>query len=242
MRRLDNAMVETGLCDTRSRAARAVKAGLVKVNGKVIKKAGYELKENDRIELEADEYSPLAFVSRSGLKLHHALKEFEINVNGKKCLDAGASTGGFTECLLRNGAAAVDAVDVGSGQLHYSLDEDPRVKNAEKTDIREYTPGKKFDVVCADLSFISLVKVFPALKGFCAPESDMIVLVKPQFEAGKGKVKKGVLKNEKTIKKALETVLAGAKENGFKIIKVIDSPILGTEGNREFLVHMKCAE
>lgn len=234
--RLDAALVNRGLIGGRDRAKELISNGFVQVNGKVIKKAAYLCAAEDSINLlQAPE-----FVSRGGEKLEKALSVFPVNVQNACALDIGASTGGFTQCLLRHGAAEVYAVDVGHDQLAEVLKKDTRVHNLEGTNIRDLSPemlhSKPTLAVC-DASFISIRLIFPVLRKLLAPGADCVFLVKPQFEAGRQNVgKKGVVKDPAVHKMVLRQVLESVKENGFTPIGLTSSPIRGPEGNLEFLL------
>jgi 23S rRNA (cytidine1920-2'-O)/16S rRNA (cytidine1409-2'-O)-methyltransferase len=187
---------------------------------------------------------PPRFVGRGGEKLDAALERFNVDVHGRRCLDAGASTGGFTDCLLQRGAAEVVAIDVGYGQLHERLRADPRVRNLERTNVRALTPadvGGPAAVVVADLSFISLRTVLAALVGMAEPGADLVLLVKPQFEAGREEAAKGrgVIRDPAVWRRVLDEVRATALSQGAAMMGVMPSPITGAEGNVEFLVHCR---
>jgi 23S rRNA (cytidine1920-2'-O)/16S rRNA (cytidine1409-2'-O)-methyltransferase len=220
-------------------AAQLIKAGAVTVNGNVIRKPARDCDEKDEVRIVGE--LP-RFVSRGGLKLQGALDAFEITLGGKICADIGASTGGFTDCMLQNGAARVYAVDVGTAQLHNSLRRQERVVSLENTDVRGLTLPEAVDFLAADLSFISLKLVLPQL-ALLAPET--IVLIKPQFEAGRQMMNKakfaknGVIKDEKLIRQTVDGVVACAKELGFDVRGVVPSPICGGDGNREFLAYLR---
>ena len=238
--RLDQALVERGFCPSREKAQRAIMAGQVRVNGQPAKKSSDSTRETDQLELVA----PEKFVSRGGHKLEHALTHFQLNVAGLTCVDLGASTGGFTDCLLQAGAAKVFAVDVGQGQLAWKLRQDPRVVVMDKTNARTLTTGKfpppfqPLDFAVIDCSFISLTKVLPTALGLLRPGGRVVALIKPQFEAGKAEVDRGagVITNpavhERVLREVQEFVSAidGAAWHG-----VTQSPLLGPAGNKEFL-------
>jgi len=243
--RLDNFLVANSLVKTRQRAQELIKMQGVLVNGEVVTKKSYSVKFNDKVEIK-EEIMP--YVSRGGLKLAAALKEFQINVREKVCLDIGASTGGFTDCLLQNGARLVYAVDVGENQLHESLKNDARVKSFEKTDVRffDLPAGQKtneterVDFICLDLSFISLKLILPVLKKFLRTDGDIVALFKPQFESGLNQVnKRGIVFNQKKIAAALEEFVVSAREEGFIKRNLCLSPILGKNGNQEYLIHLQ---
>ena len=232
--RADVLLVERGLMDSRSRARTAIEAGLVRAGGRLVAKPG-ELLPPD-VALEAAE--PFVWVSRAGLKLDHALAEFGLGVTGRTCLDLGASTGGFTQVLLARGAARVVAVDVGTGQLHPSLRDDPRVELREQTDARSLGPlAPAPTLVTADLSFIGLGKVLPHVLPLASAEADAVVLVKPQFEAGPQRVGRGGL----VAPDVAEVVAAEVRDQldglaGFCARALVPSPVTGGDGNREFLL------
>lgn len=232
--RLDVALVTRGHFASRERAQEAVAAGMVRVNGQVITKPARRVGQDDRIEVAGD---PIGYVGRGGLKLQGALDRFGIDPAGRVCLDVGASTGGFTDCLLRRGARRVYAVDVGRDQLHPSLRADSRVVAMEETDIRavEALP-EPVALAAVDVSFISLTLVLPAVVRLLAPDGQIVALIKPQFEVGPGGVGKGgIVRDPAQHRRAVDRVLAAAEALGLACRQVIESPILGTEGNREFL-------
>lgn len=241
-RRLDLEMVRRGLVTSREQAQAIVAAGAVLVGGAVADKPSRMVQAGDAVVLKGP---PARFVSRGGQKLDAALDRFSINVQGRRALDAGASTGGFTDCLLQRGAAMVVAVDVGRGQLHERLAADPRVESRERTNVRHLTVdqvgGRPFDVVVADLSFISLRTVAPALLDrLSAPGADVIALVKPQFEAGRqaASAGKGVIRDPNTWSRALTDVLGALIDQGAAMMGLMVSPLTGADGNVEFLVHL----
>lgn len=242
--RLDKILTDKGFFETKSKAQGAIMAGDVKVNDEVITKAGYqlELKETTRIEIKS-----LPFVSRGGLKLDKAVKAFGIDLAGRFCIDAGASTGGFTDCMLQNNAKYVYAVDVGYGQLAWKLRSDSRVKTVERTNIKNCAPSEIYndsdvlpDFCAMDLSFISITKVLDNIKKLMLPEHQEIVsLIKPQFEAGKELVgKNGVVREKSTHKKVIEDVIDYAKNIGLYPKQLTFSPIKGPAGNIEYLVQL----
>lgn len=234
--RLDHILVERGLAPNGSKARAMIMAGVVLVAGRVHLKAGELLPGDVSVEIIRP---PHPYVSRGGLKLQAALEHFHVDVNGAVCLDAGASTGGFTHCLLMAGARRVYAADVGYGQLHLSLREDPRVVVMEKCNVRylsrEQIPGE-LDVITADLSFISLGKVIPALSCLLKEGGLFIPLVKPQFEAGRGLAKKGVVRDPQVRRETVEAVIAHGAASGLECRGVIPSPVAGPKGNVEFLL------
>ena len=241
--RLDTLLVTRGLAASRERARALILAAQVRVNGVPVTKAGAAVAEDADVTLvEADH----PYVGRGGIKLAHALDTFAIDVAGRVALDVGASTGGFTDVLLRHGAARVVALDVGHGQLDWRLRNDPRVVVIERVNARTLTPDqlasgeRTFDVITMDLSFISLRQVLPAVAPLLKPGGDMVVLVKPQFEAGRGEVGKGGIVRDPAVQaRVVEEVAAAADSLGLRRIALVESPITGTEGNREFLLHLK---
>jgi len=245
--RLDKLLVERGLLPSRERAQALILAGKVLVNEQKIVKSGATVDQDCDLRLLGED---LKYVSRGGLKLEKALDHWHINVAGLTCLDVGASTGGFTDCLLQRGAAHVIAIDTGYGQLDFRLRQDPRVRLLEKTNARYLTRevlGQIVDFICMDVSFISATLVLPAVLNSAFPEEQtarngrrLVVLVKPQFEAGRSEVGKGgIVRDEAVQLAALEKVKQYVLQLGAKHIDSIDSPILGTEGNREFLLYAK---
>ena len=237
--RLDDFLVEKNFFETKSKAQAMILAGKVKLNGEKITKAGYQIKdENVQIEIET-----IPYVSRGGFKLEKAIKSFDIDLSNKICLDAGASTGGFTDCMLQNGAKKVYAVDVGYGQLDWKLRNDERVITIERTNIKNcpfediYESEVEAEFLSADLSFISITKVLPNLKNLVLPNATMVFLIKPQFEAGKEKVEKGgVVKNKNTHFEVIKNVIDFAKEAGLFVQGLDFSPITGPKGNIEYLI------
>lgn len=240
MLRLDQALVDRGLCDSREKARRAVMAGLVRINGHPARKPGDSIKDGDNIILEAGE----KYVSRGGYKLEHALDHFQIDVTGLTVVDLGASTGGFTDCLLQRGAEKVYAVDVGQGQLAWKLRQDRRVVVMEKTNARVLSPEQfpqpfsAAGLVVIDCSFISLRKILPAAVSLLRPSGKIIALIKPQFEAGKIEVDKGAgvitdpAVHARVVREVEEFVAA---EKILRWHGVTESPLLGPAGNKEFL-------
>jgi 23S rRNA (cytidine1920-2'-O)/16S rRNA (cytidine1409-2'-O)-methyltransferase len=238
--RLDQALVERGLCPSREKASRAVMAGQVRINGQPARKSSDTIRPGDTVELLA----PEKFVSRGGLKLEHALLHFALDVTGCTAVDLGASTGGFTDCLLQAGASKVYAVDVGQGQLAWKLRQDTRVVVMEKTNARDLTPRQfpapftAADLAVVDCSFISLTKILPAALGLIRSPGRIVALIKPQFEAGKAEVDRGagVIRDaaihQRVIQELQEFVrnIDGAQWHG-----VTESPVLGPAGNKEFL-------
>lgn len=233
-RRLDLYLVEQGLAPSRSRAQALIMAGVVRVEGRVVTKAGAPVKEGARVELAGRDHP---YVSRGGVKLAGALDHFGLSVKGLSCLDLGASTGGFTDCLLQRGAARVTAVDVGYGQFAWKLRQDPRVTLHERINARylpeDVAPGP-FDLVTADLSFISLTKVLPRAVPRLAPGGMILCLVKPQFEAGREAVGPGgVVRDPAARQAAVDKVARHLADQGLKVLGSCPSPIPGPKGNRE---------
>ncbi len=237
--RLDLLMTERGLCDSRSRAQALIMSGAVFVDGQKCDKAGTPVADDAAVEVRGE---TCPFVSRGGLKLEKALREFGVDPTGYVCSDSGASTGGFTDCLLQKGAKKVFAIDVGYGQLAWALRTDPRVVCMERTNIRYVTPedlGEPLDLSVVDVSFISLRLVLPAVQKLLKPTGQVLCLIKPQFEAGKDKVgKKGVVREKNTHVEVLEQFLGLADELGFTVRNLTFSPVKGPEGNIEFLGHL----
>jgi len=242
--RLDKLLLERGLASSRERAQALILAGKVLVNGQKIEKSGATVDRKAEVRLLGED---LKYVSRGGLKLAKALEHWKIDVKGKTCLDVGASTGGFTDCLLQYGAARVIAVDTGHGQIDFRLRQDPRVRLLEKTNARYLTReqiSESIDFIAMDVSFISATLVLPAVVAAAFPQSPsersgrkIVVLVKPQFEVGREQVGKGgIVRNEAARLAAVEKVRQEIIGLGFTKTDVIDSPILGAEGNREFLL------
>lgn len=235
--RLDEIVVERGLAETRARAQAIIMGGGIKVDGSIVTKPGTRVPRQSSIDLVSQ---PLPYVSRGGLKLAHALREFHIDVTGDIAADIGASTGGFTDVLLQCGASRVYAIDVGYGQLAWTLRNDPRVVVMERTNIRDLGSLPELAAVATvDVSFISLRQVLPHVKILLAPVADVVALVKPQFEAGKGKVgKKGVVRDPAVWREVLAAVLDHAARTGWTVSALTRSPIRGPAGNVEFLVHL----
>lgn len=238
-RRLDAELVRRGLLPSRAEAATAIDRGRVLVNGAVAEKAARLVAPGDAVTVTGP---PPRFVGRGGEKLDAALHTFGIDVTGQRWLDVGASTGGFTDCLLGRGAADVVALDVGHGQLHPRLRDDARVLVLERTNIRTTTPeliGGPVTGIVVDVSFISLRTIIPVLVGLCQPGSPMVLLVKPQFEAGRAEVSRGrgVITDPAIHDRVRDEVDAALRDAGCDVRAWIDSPILGGHGNRELLVH-----
>ncbi len=237
--RLDVLLVKRGLAPSREKAKALIMAGEVYVNGQKEDKAGASFADDVPLEVRGG----LKYVSRGGLKLEKAFKCFPIDISGKVCMDIGASTGGFTDCMLQNGAAKVYAIDVGYGQFAWKLRQDERVVCMEKTNIRYVTPediGEEIDFAAADVSFISLKKILPPVKELLKADAEMICLIKPQFEAGREKVgKKGVVRDRKVHLEVAEDIISSVRELGFSVIGLDFSPVKGPEGNIEYLLYMK---
>jgi 23S rRNA (cytidine1920-2'-O)/16S rRNA (cytidine1409-2'-O)-methyltransferase len=235
--RLDAAVVARGLAETRSRAQALVMAGRVRVDGAVVDKAGAQVAADADIELD----EPPRFVSRGGDKLETGIRRWEVDLRDERCIDLGASTGGFTDCLLQHGAAEVIAVDVGRAQLHERLRSDPRVTVLDRVNARELEPGMlpwRPGFATADLSFISLRLVLPAAIGCLADRWRAIVLVKPQFEAGRDRVRKGVVRDPAVREQVLHDLCTFATARGAAILGVCDSSHPGPAGNREYLLYL----
>lgn len=236
-KRLDTAVFELGLAESRSKAAALIMAGQIFVNGQKETKAGYTVKEKDNIELHGRK---MPFVSRGGYKLQKAMKVFDISLKDCVCMDIGASTGGFTDCMLQSGASKVYSIDVGYGQLAWKLRTDERVVNLERTNFRyltNETVTEEIDFASIDVSFISLKKILPVLYGFLKENGRTAALIKPQFEAGRDKVgKKGVVRDIETHKEVVKDVVSFAFETGFSVLGIDFSPIRGPEGNIEYLM------
>lgn len=238
--RLDVLLVERGLFPTRARAQAAILAGLVRVDGRPARKAGEAVRPDAQVEVLAD---PIPYASRGGLKLAHALDRFGVDPAGRVAIDVGASTGGFTDVLLRRGARRVYAVDVGYGQLAWSLRQDSRVVVMERTNVRHLDPDRlpePPDLATVDVSFISLRLVLPALRRLLAPPAEVVALVKPQFEAGRREVGKGgVVRDPQVHRRVLQEVAAAARQLGWGVWGACASPVAGADGNREFFLWLR---
>jgi 23S rRNA (cytidine1920-2'-O)/16S rRNA (cytidine1409-2'-O)-methyltransferase len=238
--RADVAVVEQGLAPSRERARALILAGEVLQGDRPVAKAGEPVAADAPLRLRSE---PMPFVSRGGLKLAHALATFAVDVKEAVALDVGASTGGFTDCLLQAGAARVFCVDVGQGQLDWKIASDPRVTILDRTNVRYLTPDRlpqACDLAVVDVSFISLRLVLPALPALLRPAAPVIALVKPQFEVGRGKVGKGgIVRDEQARAEALAGVAQAARELGFTVLGDTTSPITGGKGNVEFLLHLR---
>jgi 23S rRNA (cytidine1920-2'-O)/16S rRNA (cytidine1409-2'-O)-methyltransferase len=236
--RIDQLLVDRELAESRAKAQALVLAGQVLVDEQKVEKPGRRVSPEAAIRLLGQ---PAKFVSRAGFKLEAALDRFRVDVEGKICLDVGASTGGFTDCLLQRGAARVYAVDVGTNQLHWKLRQDPRVQVREKVNARylarEAVP-EPCGFACMDVSFISASLVLPAVAPLLAPDAEMIVLAKPQFEVGRGEVGKGGIVRDLALRRAAaEKVAEALSAAGFERIETMESPLPGAEGNIEYLIH-----
>lgn len=242
-KRLDVLLTEQGYAENRTKAQAIIMSGLVYVDGQKADKPGVSYEEHVQIEVRS---GGCPYVSRGGLKLEKALRDFGVNPEGYVCSDSGASTGGFTDCLLQQGASKVFAIDVGYGQLDWKIRSDPRVVVMERTNVRYVTPeqlGEPLDLSVVDVSFISLKIVLPVIKTLLKPTGQVLCLIKPQFEAGREKVgKKGVVREPETHKEVLDGFVALAEGLGFKILGLTFSPVKGPEGNIEFLGHLTLDE
>lgn len=240
--RLDVLLVERGLAPSRERARGVILAGQVVVEGQVVSKAGTAVASDARVELAQPDHP---YVGRGGVKLAHALDAFGVAVEGREALDVGASTGGFTDVLLRRGASRVIALDVGHGQLDWRIRNDPRVVVIEGLNARFLSPADipgPVDLVVIDVSFISLTQVLPRIPAVLGEGADVIALVKPQFEAGRGEVgKKGIVRDPDVHARVIERVAAAAADVGLLRVNMTRSPITGAEGNQEFLLHVRPA-
>jgi len=238
--RIDKLMVQRQLAGSRERARALIMAGRVLVDDQPVDKAGTQVDQEASIRLKGED---IPYVSRGGLKLARALEAFQVTAAGRTALDVGASTGGFTDCLLQEGTRKVFAVDVGYGQLAWKLRDDQRVINLERTNIRHLTPDQLDeipDLAVIDASFISLEKVLPSTTALIKPGSDIIALIKPQFEVGKGQVGKGgVVRDPDQHAQVIEKIKLVAAQAGCQVVQLCESPILGTKGNREFLIHLR---
>lgn len=242
-KRLDLLVYEQGAAESREKAKALIMAGLVYVDNQKADKPGDMYPEEAPIEVRG---KGLAYVSRGGLKLEKAMSAFGLGLEGALCMDVGASTGGFTDCMLQNGARKVYAVDVGYGQLAWGLRNDPRVVNLERTNARYLTREQvpePIDFMSVDVSFISLSLILPAARPLLAEEGQAVCLIKPQFEAGRGKVgKKGVVRDKAVHQEVIEKVVGFSLENGFSVKGLTFSPVKGPEGNIEYLIYLQKAE
>jgi len=241
--RLDVVLAEKGFFPSREKAKAAIMAGVVYVDGNRADKPGTPVNSGAEFSIKED---ICPYVSRGGMKLEKAVKEFGIDLEGSICMDIGASTGGFTDCMLQNGASAVYTVDVGYGQLDWKLRNDSRVINMEKTNIRLLNPDSveaRFDFISIDVSFISLKLVFPVAAGLLKATGQLVCLVKPQFEAGRGQVgKKGVVKDKEIHKEVILNVIEYGNSNGIYAHGLVYSPVTGAKGNIEYLILFKKTE
>lgn len=241
-KRLDLILVERELFETREKAKREIMAGNVIVNEQVETKAGTMFMDNDKLKIRIKD--KLKYVSRGGLKLEKAIKTWDLDFKDKLVLDIGASTGGFTDCALQNGAKYVYSVDVGKNQLDWKLRNDERVLSLEEMHIKDLKQedinNEKVNFIVIDVSFISLTKVIPYFKKFLAKTGKIVMLVKPQFEVGREKIgRNGVVENEEYHDEAIKKIISFSKEGGYELLGVEDSPIRGTKGNKEFLMLLK---
>ncbi|MDD5382351.1 MAG: TlyA family RNA methyltransferase [Candidatus Margulisbacteria bacterium] len=242
-KRLDQLLTEQGFFPSRAKAQAAIMTGIVFVDGQKEEKAGRMIAEGAKVEVRGE---TMPYVSRGGVKLEKALGEFGVEAAGKTALDIGASTGGFTDCLLQHGAAKVYAVDVGYGQLDWKLRQDPRVKVIERTNARHLKlsdlglEASDIGLGVIDVSFISLAKILPAVYNLLLDRAEVVALIKPQFEAKRQQVGKGgIVKDERVHQEVVARVKASAAEIGFEVKAVTPSPITGADGNREFLIYLK---
>ena len=241
--RLDVLMVQRNLAESREKAKALIMSGIVYVNGQKEEKAGTSFEDTVQIEVRGN---TLRYVSRGGLKLEKAMDRFGVELEGKICMDVGASTGGFTDCMLQNGAVKVYSVDVGHGQLAWKLRTDERVINMERTNIRNVTPealDEPIEFFSVDVSFISLHHIFPVAQAITTPDAMGVCLVKPQFEAGREKVgKNGVVRDPATHREVLHNAMGYAAANGFAVRGLDFSPVKGPEGNIEYLMFVQKSE
>lgn len=241
--RIDKLLVDLGFAESRTKAQAMIMAGVVLVNEQRVDKPSQQFDKNSSVRVKGGDDPSSRYVGRGGLKLEAALREFQIDVAGFTCLDVGASTGGFTDCLLRHGAKKVFAVDVGHNQIDWRLRNDPRVEVREGVNARYLQPKdfpQKFDLVVVDVSFISATKILPALIPLIHKSGAIVTLIKPQFEVGRGEVGSGgIVRDETKRLRAVEEVNEAAVALGLKGVKVIESPIQGAEGNVEFLALYK---
>jgi 23S rRNA (cytidine1920-2'-O)/16S rRNA (cytidine1409-2'-O)-methyltransferase len=241
--RIDKLLVDRGLAESRTKAQAMIMAGVVLVEEQRVEKPSHQFDINSAIRIKGSDDPTSRYVGRGGLKLEAALREFQIDVTGFTCLDVGASTGGFTDCLLQNGARKVFAIDVGHNQIDWRLRNDPRVEVREGVNARYLSPEDfplKFDLAVMDVSFISATKVLPAIVPLLVESGAIITLIKPQFEVGRGEVGGGgVVRDSAARLRAVEEVNNAARSLGLQVINVIESPITGAEGNVEYLVLYK---
>jgi 23S rRNA (cytidine1920-2'-O)/16S rRNA (cytidine1409-2'-O)-methyltransferase len=237
--RIDKLLVDCGLAPSRTRAQALVMAGIVLVDEQLVKKPSEAFAPNANIRLKSDGDPASRYVSRGGLKLEAALREFHLDINELTCLDVGSSTGGFTDCLLQHGALRIVAVDVGHNQFEWRLRNDPRVELREGVNARYLRPedfDQKFDLATIDVAFISATKILPAIVPLLVQQGKIVTLIKPQFEVGKGEVGKGgIVKDPNQHERVVAEVNSAAENLGLKVYGVIESPIHGADGNVEFL-------
>lgn len=238
--RIDQLMHDTGLSDSREKAKRLIMSGIVYINNIRVDKPGTKVDSDSNIEIRGKK---LKYVSRGGLKLEKAIEDYDIDLKDKTCMDIGASTGGFTDCMLQNGAKKVFSIDVGYGQLDWKLRNNEAVINLEKTNMRYVTfekIGEKVDFISIDVSFISISKIVPVLELFAKDNSETVILIKPQFEAGREKVKKnGVVREKSVHEEVLYKTIKMITDNNWEIIELTYSPVKGPKGNIEFLAYCK---
>ncbi len=238
--RLDISIYKRGLAASRERARQMIKGGFIYLNGKQALKASCNVNENDKIDVIGE---TLKFVSRGGIKLEYAVKAFGLDFDGLTAIDMGASTGGFSDCMLQGGAKKIYAVDVGSGQLHEKIKNDPKVINMEQVNIRNMhfeDIGEKVDFISIDTSFISLKHILPKAFMFIKESGNIVALIKPQFEAGRVNIGKGgIVKDKKIHSKVVKDIYDFVIQNGFTPVNIVPSPITGGDGNREYLMHIK---
>ena len=242
-KRLDVLIFDKGLCESREKAKAVIMAGLVYVNNQKADKCGSTYEEDVNLEVRGP---ALRYVSRGGLKLEKALANFPINLDGVVSMDIGASTGGFTDCMLQNGAKKVYSIDVGYGQLAWKLRNDERVVNMERTNFRKVTPemiDDPIDFFSVDVSFISLKLILPVVRPLLSQKGEGVCLIKPQFEAGREKVgKKGVVRDKSVHAEVIENIRNFALESGFDVLGLDFSPVKGPEGNIEYLIHIRISD
>ena len=236
--RIDKLLEQRGFAESRTKAQAMIMAGVVLVDERRVEKPSETVGAEANIRIKGD--SPESrYASRAGLKLEKAMEDFGVDATGLRCLDIGSSTGGFTDCLLQHGAKRVTAIDTGTNQLAWSLRNDPRVEVRENTNARHLTPGdfdESFDLIVVDVSFISLTKILPALMPLLTAHGRMICLIKPQFEVGRGEVGKGgIVREPEKQQRVIAEVNQRAVDLGLRVVQTIESPILGAEGNKEFL-------
>ncbi len=239
--RIDKLLVERGLAESRTKAQAMVMAGVVLVDEQRVEKPSEQIAPESQIRIKRADDPTSRYVGRGGLKLEAALREFQIDARGLVCLDVGASTGGFTDCLLQNGAAKVFAIDVGHNQIDWRLRNDPRVEVREGVNARYLQPDDfpfRFDFIVIDVSFISVIKILPSVVTLLKPDASMVVLIKPQFEVGRGEVGSGgIVRNVEKRMKAVDNTHGFAAGLGLDLKGMIESPITGAEGNIEYLAH-----